>query len=217
MVEYKNEFMTKAFTKAHEALEVGEVPIGCVFVRDNKEVISEQRNTVNKTRNATRHAEINAVDDVEQLGRDLGVPSSQLYSEISVYVNVEPCIMCAAALMKVRVKAIYYGCANDKFGGCGSVGNLMATMQKLDPGYKVQVSGGHRASESVQLLKEFYNGENPYAPNPKVKGVKIKRDQTPVNGTTGANQPKPVNGTTTTININTQPSSNSDKTPQIKS
>ena len=38
----------------------------------------------------------------------------------------------------------------------------------LDPGYKVQVSGGHRASESVQLLKEFYNGENPYAPNPKV-------------------------------------------------
>ena len=39
----------------------------------------------------------------------------------------------------------------------------------LDPGYKVQVSGGHRASESVQLLKEFYNGENPYAPNPKVK------------------------------------------------
>ena len=44
------------------------------------------------------------------------------------------------------------------------------------PEYKVSVSGGHRAQEAVQLLKEFYNGENPYAPNPKVKGVKIKKD-----------------------------------------
>ena len=46
----------------------------------------------------------------------------------------------------------------------------------LDPEYKAHVSGGHRAQEAVQLLKEFYNGENPYAPNPKVKGVKIKKD-----------------------------------------
>jgi len=179
MLDYKDEYMSLAFVKAHEALSVGEVPIGCVFVRSSGEVISEQRNTVNQTKNATRHAEINAVDDVEQLGVKLGVGSSEIYADTSVYVNVEPCIMCAAALMKVRVKSIYYGCANDKFGGCGSVGNLMAVIHKLDPDYTVKVSGGHRAAESIQLLKEFYNGENPYAPNPKVKGVKVKRDHQP--------------------------------------
>ena len=57
-----------------------------------------------------------------------------------MYVNVEPCIMCAAALMKVGVAAIFYGCANDKFGGCGSVGNLASTMKQLTPEYSVQVS-----------------------------------------------------------------------------
>ncbi len=49
----------------------------------------------------------------------------------------------------------------------------------LDPEYSAHVSGGHRAQEAVQLLKEFYNGENPYAPNPKVKGVKLKKDSPP--------------------------------------
>ena len=48
-----------------------------------------------------------------------------------------------------------------------------------DPEYEAHVSGGHRAQEAVQLLKEFYNGENPYAPNPKVKGVKVKKDPPP--------------------------------------
>ena len=61
------------------------------------------------------------------------------FCSVSVYVNVEPCIMCAAALMKVGVAAIFYGCANDKFGGCGSVGNLAETMKQLAPEYTVQV------------------------------------------------------------------------------
>jgi len=178
MNQYKEEFMTRAFGKAHEALSVGEVPIGCVFVGEDGEVIAETRNTVNQTKNATRHAEINAIDDVENISKDRGVSSKTIYPSVSVYVNVEPCIMCAAALMKVGVAAIFYGCANDKFGGCGSVGNLAETMKQLAPEYTVQVSGGHRAPEAIQLLKEFYNGENPYAPNPKVKGKQIKKTQT---------------------------------------
>jgi len=85
--------------------------------------------------------------------------------------------MCAAALMKVKVKAIYYGCANDKFGGCGSVGNLQEILSKLDTSHKVFISGGHRANDAVELLKEFYNGENPNAPNPKVRGVRLKKPE----------------------------------------
>ena len=80
----------------------------------------------NLTKNATRHAEMCAIDMLHAKNM------LSLCSMTTVYVNVEPCIMCAAALMKVKVKAIFYGCANEKFGGCGSVGNLVEIMSKLD-------------------------------------------------------------------------------------
>lgn len=172
---YEDKYMSVAFTKAHEALSVGEVPIGCVFVTSSGDVLAETRNTVNQTKNATRHAEINAVDVVEEVARREGRDSSEIYKDLTVYVNVEPCIMCAAALLKMRVLAIYYGCPNDKFGGCGSVGDMMASEARLYPDYRVTVSGGHRSEEAIALLKEFYNGENPNAPNPKVKGQKVKK------------------------------------------
>lgn len=175
MSDYDDQFMTHAFKKAREALTAGEVPVGCAFVEDNTQVISEARNTVNKTKNATRHAEINALDYIEYVAKERGVASSSLFPSISVYVNVEPCIMCAAALMKVRVKSIYYGCKNEKFGGCGSVADLKSQMASLVVDYDVGVSGGHRAEEAIQLLKDFYNGENPYAPNPKLKGERIQK------------------------------------------
>jgi len=167
---YQDEFMELAFHKAREALEAGEVPIGCVFITDDGKVIAEGRNEVNLTKNATRHAEMCAIDMVHEKCM------SNLYTMTTVYVNVEPCIMCAAALMKVKVKAIFYGCANEKFGGCGSVGNLVEILSKLDNSHRVLMSGGHRADEAIDMMKEFYNGENPNAPNPKVKGVRLKKD-----------------------------------------
>ncbi len=77
-----------------------------------------------------------------------------LSSELSVYVNCEPCIMCASALNRIGVNQIFYGCANPRFGGCGSVIDVF----KLEGDRtKVLVSGGHRAEEAVALLKEFYS------------------------------------------------------------
>ena len=112
-------------------------------------------------------------------------------------MNVEPCIMCAAALLKLQVATIYYGCANDKFGGeisftshyivvafniiilpgCGSVVDMPSVQERVGPGsgYRVRLSGGHRAEEAVDMLKLFYDGQNPNAPNPKVKGVRVNR------------------------------------------
>jgi len=176
MAEYNDEFMSRAFDKAREALSAGEVPVGCAFVMDNSIVITEARNTVNQTRNATRHAEINALEEVERIGKERGIDPSTLLRSISVYVNVEPCIMCADALLKLKVKAVYFGCANDKFGGCGSVVDIKKQMANLDPEYEVRISSGHRGDEAIELLKNFYNGENPYAPNPKVKGVRLKKE-----------------------------------------
>ena len=95
--------------------------------------------------------------------------------------------MCAAALTNLRVRAIYYGCRNEKFGGLGSVVDLTDIRQKIEPEseYAVKISGGHRAAEAVEMLKLFYDGENPNAPNPKVKGVRVTKP--PASGGVGGN------------------------------
>ena len=156
----ESDLMEAAFELAREALGAGEVPVGCVLVTEEGLVVGKGRNTVNETKNATRHAEINAIDMVEDAGR------GDLYPKLSVFVNVEPCIMCAAALAKLNIPKITFGCSNDKFGGCGGTG---------EPVFKGEVQGGVRRDEAVALLKGFYDQENPFAPSPKVKGVKIEK------------------------------------------
>lgn len=121
-----------------------EVPVGCVFVRDNK-IIAKARNRTNELRNvcistfkpvifpntkhqyqATRHAELEAIDDI--LSNPSLTPQGDtipgypyLLKETTLYVTVEPCIMCASALRQLEIREVYYGCENGKFGGCGSV------------------------------------------------------------------------------------------------
>eukprot|EP00102_Acyrthosiphon_pisum_P014506 XP_008184591.1 PREDICTED: tRNA-specific adenosine deaminase 2 [Acyrthosiphon pisum] len=141
---------------AKEALEVGEVPVGCIFVDNDGNILASGRNTVNETKNATRHAEINCVDTI--------VKASFLekLSNITVIVTVEPCIMCAALLISIGCTNIVYGCANDRFGGCGTV---LAV-----PGLEnCKVQSGLFGNQAMDLLKQFYKGQNPNAPENKVK------------------------------------------------
>ena len=105
------------------------------------------------------------------------------YQDIDVYVNVEPCIQCCAALLQIGPpRAVFYGCDNDRFGGCGSVmnvpellgfHNLTESSQKAQPCLQshkcILISGGHRSGESIELLKTFYKGENSNAPIGKRK------------------------------------------------
>ncbi|KAJ8975925.1 hypothetical protein NQ317_014885, partial [Molorchus minor] len=146
--------MEKAFSYAYEALAAQEVPVGCIFVYDSK-IIALGRNTVNETHNATRHAEMNCIDQVNDY-------------YLSVFVTVEPCIMCAAALYDLKVKRVIFGCKNDRFGGqtVFDVGRVLKPV--------TVVKGGYRAEEAINLLKEFYKGTNPSAPPSKVK-VKGKK------------------------------------------
>jgi tRNA-specific adenosine deaminase 2 len=88
-----------------------------VFVHDGK-VIAKGRNNTNESKNATRHAEIEAMDSVFLGENPL---SLSIMQETSLYVTVEPCLMCAAAIGIMKIKKVYYGCGNDKFGGCGSI------------------------------------------------------------------------------------------------
>lgn len=157
------EGMEVALKLARQALSVGEVPVGCVFLYEGQ-IIAIGRNTVNETRNATRHAEINCIDDVLQWCKRHNRDSNTVFSSTEVFVTVEPCIMCAGALHNLHLKQITYGCANDRFGGCGTV--LDAGLLAENP---CKIIGGVRAEEAMQLLKDFYKGTNPNAPVPSVR------------------------------------------------
>lgn len=113
------------FLKATEALEKGEVPVGCIMVYKNQ-VIGTGRNEVNETKNATRHAELVAVDQVKLWCEEQCLSFEEVLRECCLYVTVEPCIMCAAALRYLSVPKVVFGCANERFGGCGSILNIHA-------------------------------------------------------------------------------------------
>ena len=161
-------WMQKAHQLALDALQGGEVPVGCIFVY-KEEIIATGRNEVNETKNATRHAELVAIDQVLELCKVKKWDCNEVFQSCVLYVTVEPCIMCAAALRNVRIPLVVYGCANERFGGCGSVLNIHKDDLSQSQGPTFHCISGVLSEESVQLLKDFYRGENPNAPEGKKK------------------------------------------------
>lgn len=157
-----NQFMEQALSEARLALTRGEVPVGCVFVYKGN-VIARGSNYVNATKNATRHAEFVCIDGVLEFCKDNGLDHRKVFPEVTVVVSVEPCIMCAAALHNLNVKEIVFGCINDRFGGT----TVLDVSKVL--GTNVKTTGGCQKGPAMDLLKDFYKGENPSAPVPKTK------------------------------------------------
>ncbi|KAJ6018088.1 hypothetical protein N7451_001467 [Penicillium sp. IBT 35674x] len=145
--------------KGEKALECGETPVGCVLVH-NDQIVGYGMNDTNRSMNGTRHAEFIAIAEVLQT-----YPKSILKST-DLYVTVEPCVMCASALKQYRIRSVYYGCANDRFGGTGGVLSLHSD-PSIDPTYPVY--GGLFQQEAIMLLRRFYIQENEKAPNPRPK------------------------------------------------
>ncbi|XP_044025131.1 tRNA-specific adenosine deaminase 2 isoform X1 [Siniperca chuatsi] len=132
-------WMASAFDMAKDALESGEVPVGCLMVY-NDEVVGKGRNEVNETKNATRHAEMVALDQLLDWCRRSNLDVSSVCQRTALYVTVEPCIMCAAALRLLNIPAVVYGCRNERFGGCGSVLNVSsANLPQTGTTFKVCV------------------------------------------------------------------------------
>lgn len=164
-----SDMMDRSFLLAQEALNVGEVPVGCIMVYKG-EIVAEGRNRVNESKNACRHAEFECVDQVLSWCNKKQLKPEEVFACITVFVTVEPCIMCASALKSLGISRLVFGCSNDRFGGCGSVLNIF----ERDNG-AVEVCSGVRAAEAVDLLKTFYTGENPNAPVPKPKANRLAR------------------------------------------
>ncbi|CEP12124.1 hypothetical protein [Parasitella parasitica] len=164
MSKYDSSFMKEALAVAQEAYDNMEVPVGCVFVLDNKDIIAKGRNKPNESYNATRHAEIEAIDIILQEHH------RAVFQNVDLYVTVEPCIMCASALRQVGIRHVYFGCSNDKFGGNGSVFNVNSDT-RLDTihskGYSSE--GGYFYEEAILMLRKFYIRENEHVA-PKMLG-----------------------------------------------
>jgi tRNA-specific adenosine deaminase 2 len=154
-------FMRLALKEAENALESGEVPVGCVIIDQHGEVLSSGFNKTNESRNGTRHAELVAMDKLMYAGR----VGDALLSSCRLYVTCEPCIMCAAALSKVGIKQVYFGCHNDRFGGNGSILSVHNRDDLADSKYGI--CSGLLAEEAVGLFQRFYESENRRAPESK--------------------------------------------------
>ena len=145
MCDIKFEFMEAALEQARKAYDEGEVPVGAVIVKDN-EIISAGRNRREKTKNALLHAEIDAINHAcSRLG------GWRLWN-CEIYVTLEPCPMCAGAIINAHIPNVYFGAYDLKNGSCGTITNLF----EMPYNFKPQCTGGIMQDECSQLLKDFF-------------------------------------------------------------
>jgi tRNA(adenine34) deaminase len=139
-------FMQTALKYAKRAYKLGEVPIGAVIVRDDT-VISFGYNLKERKNIATKHAELIAIE------RACKALNNWRLLNTTLYVNVEPCIMCVGAILQARIKRVVYGCADKKFGACESLYNIGGD-KRLNHNFVVKK--GVLEDESVKLLQSFF-------------------------------------------------------------
>ena len=137
--------MEEALALAKEAAAEGEVPVGCVVVRGDQ-IVGRGRNRREAGKNALAHAEIEAIDDA---CKNLG--GWRLW-ECTLYVTLEPCPMCAGAIVNARIPKVVYGAKDAKCGACGSVCDIFS----MEFNHHPQVETGLMETESSELLTDFF-------------------------------------------------------------
>lgn len=139
-------FMKQAIKQAQKAYEQEEIPVGAVIVKDNK-IIARAYNKKEQKQDTTNHAEIIAIQKASKKLKTWRL------TDCKMYVTLEPCSMCAGALIQARLKKVYIGTMDKKTGSCGSVLNLL---QDYTFNHKVEVQTGILQEECESLLKKFF-------------------------------------------------------------
>ena len=139
------EYMRQALALAREAAEAGEVPVGCVIVRDGK-IIGRGRNRREEKQAGSSHAEMEAI---RQANECLG---TWRLDECVLYVTLEPCPMCAGAILNARIPRVYYGARDREMGACGGVLNLFMEDFPAHPA----LVGGVLEAECRGVLSDFF-------------------------------------------------------------
>jgi len=139
------QFMDEALLLAREAFDDGEVPVGCVIVRGDK-IVGRGRNRRERDKNALAHAEIEAISDA---CKNLG--GWRLW-DCTLYVTLEPCAMCAGAILNARIPKVVYGASDKKFGAVNSVCSLFS----MEFNHHPAVESGVMEEASAALLQSFF-------------------------------------------------------------
>ena len=139
-------FMSEALREAQKAFEEDEVPVGAVIVCEGR-IIARGHNQIERLKDPTAHAEIIAITSAANY---LG---TKWLNEATAYVTIEPCSMCAGAMVLARIKKISFGARDPKTGACGSVINI-ANHKKLN--HRIKITRGILETECSFLLKDFF-------------------------------------------------------------
>ena len=142
----REEYMRAALMLAHAAAADGEVPVGCVIADAGGRIIGRGRNRRERTHRADAHAEMEAIAEACR------ARGTWRLDECTLYVTLEPCPMCAGAIVNARIPAVYYGAKDDKAGCCGSVLNLFEERFNHHP----RIYGRVLEAECAALLQEFF-------------------------------------------------------------
>lgn len=139
-------YMKEAIKQAKSAYKIEEVPIGCVIVYQDK-IIARAYNKRNSKKNTLAHAELLAIEKASKVVNDWRL------EDCTMYITLEPCQMCAGAIVQARIKQVVIGSMNPKAGCAGSVLNLL---QMKEFNHQVEITTGVLEEECSELLKSFF-------------------------------------------------------------
>lgn len=142
----KEQFMQEAIKEAKKAAEKLEVPVGCIIVKDGK-IIARGHNQKETKEDTTKHAEMIAIQKASKKLK------AWRLLDCEMYVTLEPCSMCAGAMIQSRIKKVYIGTMDQKTGACGSVLNLL---QDYPFNHKIEIETGIKKEECEEVLKTFF-------------------------------------------------------------
>ena len=145
-VEEKEYFMREALKEAEKSLAKEEIPIGCVIVKDGK-IIGRGHNAREELQQAIMHAEIMAIKEANQQ------EGNWRLLDATLFVTIEPCVMCSGAIGLARIPQVIYGAANQKFGGAGSLYDIL-TDARLN--HRVEVETGVLEDECAAIMQDFF-------------------------------------------------------------
>ena len=146
MLSTDEKYMKEAIKQARKAYEIGEVPIGCVIVYQDK-IIARGYNRRTIDKNTLAHAELIAIKKASKKMDDWRL------EDCTMYVTLEPCQMCAGAIVQARTKRVVVGCMNPKAGCAGSILNLL-DMQEFN--HQVELTTGVLGEECSAMMKQFF-------------------------------------------------------------
>lgn len=145
-VEEKEYFMREALKEAEKSFAKDEIPIGCVIVKDGK-IIGRGHNAREELQQAIMHAEIMAIKEANQQ------EGNWRLLDATLFVTIEPCVMCSGAIGLARIPQVIYGAANQKFGGAGSLYDIL-TDARLN--HRVEVETGVLEDECAAIMQDFF-------------------------------------------------------------